>query len=218
MIKGCSSIIGRIEMRVLVTGAAGYMGKNVVRELISRGHIVSAIDFKHDNIDERAEIIDVDIFSGNTSIFEAVGKPDLCIHLAWRDGFVHNASSHIEDLSKHFVFLKNMMEGGCARIAVMGSMHEVGYWEGCIDENTPCNPLSQYGIAKNALRQSLMLLNQKKNNKLYWLRAYYILGDDKRNNSIFAKLLRAAEEGKKEFPYPCAYDEVFSRHETLYLR
>ena len=31
----------------------------------------------------------------------------------------------------------------------MGSMHEIGYWEGAIDENTPCNPMSMYGIAKD---------------------------------------------------------------------
>lgn len=37
--------------------------------------------------------------------------------------------------------------------------------------------------------------------KIYWLRAYYIIGDDERNNSIFTKLLRAANEGKKEFPF-----------------
>lgn len=30
----------------------------------------------------------------------------------------------------------------------MGSMHEVGYWEGAIDENTPTHPSSYYGIAK----------------------------------------------------------------------
>lgn len=188
-------------MKVLVTGAAGYIGKNVISELISRGHTVLAVDYNHAQINEKAKILDIDIFSGKVSIFEELEKPDLCIHLAWRDGFVHNAHSHIEDLSKHFVFLKNMIDGGCERIAVMGSMHEIGYWEGCIDENTPCNPLSQYGIAKNALRQSLMLLTQKTSTKLYWLRAYYILGEDKRNNSIFTKLLQAAEEGKKEFPF-----------------
>lgn len=36
---------------------------------------------------------------------------------------------------------------------------------------------------------------------LQWLRCYYILGDDKKNNSIFCKLLLAAEEGKKTFPF-----------------
>ena len=98
-----------IKMKVLVTGAAGYMGKNVVSELIKRGHAVLAVDRNRDRIDKRAEILDVDIFSENASIFEEVGSPDLCIHLAWRDGFVHNAPSHIEDLSKHFIFSWNFV-------------------------------------------------------------------------------------------------------------
>ena len=68
-------------------------------------------------------------------------------------------------------------------------------------KNTPCNPLSQYGIAKNALRQSLLLLTQNSDVKIYWLRAYYILGDDRRNSSIFTKLLQAVEDGKEEFPF-----------------
>ena len=67
-----------------------------------------------------------------------------------------------------------------------------------MDENTPCNPLSQYGIAKNALRQSLLLLTQNSDVKIYWLRAYYILGDDRRNSSIFTKLLQAVEDGKED--------------------
>lgn len=83
----------------------------------------------------------------------------------------------------------------------MGTMHEIGYWEGAIDETTPCNPLSMYGIAKDALRRSMMLYCKNKNCILQWLRCYYILGDDKKNNSIFCKLLKAAEEGKKTFPF-----------------
>lgn len=69
----------------------------------------------------------------------------------------------------------------------MGSMHEVGYWEGAIDENTPCNPLSQYGIAKNALRQSLMLTVAGTPCALHWLRAYYITGDDRAQQQHFLK-------------------------------
>lgn len=87
------------------------------------------------------------------------------------------------------------------QLAVMGTMHEVGYWEGTIDENTPCNPISMYGIAKDALRKSMIQYTNQKGCVLQWLRAYYILGDDKKNNSIFCKLLNAAEEGKKTFPF-----------------
>ena len=83
----------------------------------------------------------------------------------------------------------------------MGSMHEIGYWEGAIDENTPCNPLSQYGIAKNALRKSLELYCESHNCKFQWLRGFYIFGDDSFGNSIFCKIRQAVDEGKETFPF-----------------
>ena len=109
--------------------------------------------------------------------------------------------SQIGDLSAHYKFLTAMIDGGLKQLAVMGTMHEVGYWEGAIDGNTPCNPISMYGIAKDALRRAMILHCKQKGCILQWLRCYYILGDDKRNNSIFCKLLLAAEEGKKTFPF-----------------
>lgn len=80
-------------------------------------------------------------------------------------------------------------------------MHEVGYWEGAIDENSACNPASLYGISKNALRQITSLLTTKHGATMQWLRGYYIVGDDAHGSSIFSKLLAAAQEGKKTFPF-----------------
>ena len=130
-----------------------------------------------------------------------MGKPDVCIHLAWRNGFVHNADSHIEDLPNHYTFLKNMIEGGLKHVVVMGTMHEVGYWEGAIDENTPTNPLSLYGIAKNALRQMVEILAKKSEVCFQWTRGYYIIGDDIKSNSIFSKIVQAEQAGNKKFPF-----------------
>ena len=107
----------------------------------------------------------------------------------------------MKDLSSHVTFLNHMIDGGLKYLTVMGSMHEIGYWEGAVDENTPCNPMSMYGIAKNALRQQLLLYTQNKDVHLHWLRAYYIYGDDARGSSIFAKLYQAAEDGKTTFPF-----------------
>ena len=121
--------------------------------------------------------------------------------MAWRDGFVHNSESHMRDLSKHVEFLENMIKGGLKSVSVMGTMHEVGYWEGAIDENTPCNPQTQYGISKNAMRQSLMLTAEKFNIPIHWLRAFYIVSKDLRGSNIFSKIVNAAAEGKTTFPF-----------------
>jgi dTDP-6-deoxy-L-talose 4-dehydrogenase (NAD+) len=189
-------------MKILVTGANGYIGRHVVKTLLEKGCDVIACDIDVSEVDERAQKVVFNLFQlpeGN--VYEQLGSPDVCLHMAWRNGFVHNAPTQIGDLSAHYNFLTSMIDGGLKQLAVMGTMHEVGYWEGAIDENTPCNPISMYGIAKDALRRSMLLYTQQHDCILQWLRCYYILGDDRKNNSIFCKILKAADEGKKTFPF-----------------
>lgn len=188
------------KYKVLVTGANGYVGRHVVKKLLDLGCVVIASDFNFDGVDKRAEYCTTELFSGHKDIYDEFGRPDAVIHLAWRNGFVHNADSHINDLPNHYTFLKNMMDGGLKNITVMGTMHEVGYWEGAIDENTPTNPSSLYGIAKNSLREMMPILSNGKDVAVKWLRAYYIMGDDLKNKSIFSKLVQKAQDGAKTFP------------------
>ncbi|MBQ3584685.1 MAG: NAD-dependent epimerase/dehydratase family protein, partial [Lachnospiraceae bacterium] len=112
-----------------------------------------------------------------------------------------NADSHIDDLPMHYRFISDMIEGGLKQVAVMGSMHEVGYFEGAITPETPTNPESLYGIAKNALRQMVAMLAKQYGATWKWLRGYYIVGDDLRSNSIFGKIVQSAQDGKETFPF-----------------
>ena len=187
-------------MKILVTGANGYLGQGVVKALLNNGHNVIAADFKTTYVDDRAERVDCDLFSiEDPYIF--FGKPDVLLHLAWRDGFVHYSDAHIDDLPKHYSFIKSFAESGCKHISVMGSMHEIGFFEGSVNETTPCHPTTPYGIGKNALRDLTKMVCAQNNVVYQWLRGFYIVGNSKCGSSIFSKITLAAEEGKKEFPF-----------------
>lgn len=187
--------------RVLVTGAGGYIGRHVVTSLLERGQHVIAADVQGSGIDPRAELCLGDIFDGDLRLYDKLGRPEILLHMAWLDGFVHNSPRHIEYLPLHYRFLEQMLSGGVKQIAVMGTMHEIGYFEGEVNEDTPANPLSLYGVAKNALRQACGILqNQYPDAVFQWLRAYYICGDDTFNHSIFAKITASEQEGKETFP------------------
>lgn len=188
-------------MKVLVTGANGYLGQGVVKHLLDNGHKVVASDFDVTNIDRRAERISCDLFSLTDNCFEVFKEPDVVLHLAWRDGFVHYSDAHIKDIPKHYNFIKSFAESRVTRIAVMGSMHEIGFYEGCIKEDTPCNPTTPYGISKNALRELTEMVCKQKNKEFLWLRGYYIVGNSGYGSSIFSKITAAEAEGEEEFPF-----------------
>lgn len=187
-------------MKILVTGANGYLGQGIVGAILNMGHQVIAADFNTDYVDDRAEKRECNLFSVDNP-FEYFDMPDVLLHLAWRDGFVHYSNTHIEDLPSHYRFIKTMAECGVNQITVMGSMHEIGFFEGSINENTPCRPTTPYGIGKNALRDLTKMLCKQNKVVFQWLRGYYIVGNSKFGSSIFSKITSAAEEGKKDFPF-----------------
>lgn len=182
----------------LVTGAGGYIGSHVIKELLNHGHTVLAVDRNFENVDKRAIKVNIQIFD-NKNVWGGLPiKPDVLIHLAIRDGFNHNSSAHFEDLPKNYFFFKTMLEAGLKQLVVMSTMHEIGYFEGMVTENTPTNPANLYGIAKNALRQCLNTI--KTDATIQWLRGFYITGDDRLNHSVFAKILESEAKGELTFP------------------
>lgn len=191
-------------MKILITGANGYIGSHVV-DYITQNKIadVVAVDFNNQQISDRAQYINFDILGNaqDVDLYQKLGKPDAVLHLAWRDGFNHASNAHLMYLCNHYLFLKNMIDSGCKNINIMGTMHEVGYHNGEINENTPCNPMSLYGIAKNSLRQAIFNYTSSMDVSVKWLRGFYITGDDAKNRSVFSKILEMERAGKTTFPF-----------------
>ena len=188
---------------VVVTGAAGYVGRHVVRALLDRGVRVTAVvrSTRAYRVDERARIVEADVLADDLDLAAIVdGGVDRVVHLAWESGFAHDAPVHMLHVSRHYALLRAFAEAGASTIAALGTMHEIGYHEGAIDETTPTNPTSLYGVAKDALRRAT-LRSLGAETRVLWLRAFYILGDDRNNQSVFTKLLAAAESGARTFPF-----------------
>lgn len=189
-------------MKVLITGANGYIGYHLTKDLLDNGHSVVAVDFNHENIDTRAEIIDKDIYIDDVDYYELFGIPDVLIHLACKDVPVHNSLYHIESIPKNFKFIKNLVDNGLRHVVTVGSMHDIGYFEGMITEDTIPNPQTFYGISKNTLRQLLNIYLKDKDVTYQHLRFFYTYGDDEKSSgSVFSKILQMEKEGKDTFPF-----------------
>ena len=63
-------------MKILVTGANGYLGLGVVKAILDYGHQVIAVDFKTNYVDNRAKKIDCDLFEIDDP-FNCFEKPDV---------------------------------------------------------------------------------------------------------------------------------------------
>lgn len=187
-------------MTILVTGANGYLGAGVVKQLCDDGIDVVATDFQSAQIDNRANVKECDLFAVQDP-FAYFGQPDVLLHMAWSNGFVHNDPSHIENIPKHYNFIQKMLDGGCKHIAMMGTMHEVGFFEGSIKDVTPTDPESLYGISKDALRNAVKLLCKSARATYQWLRGYYIVGNSEFGSSIFSKITAAEKKNQELFPF-----------------
>jgi UDP-glucose 4-epimerase len=73
-------------MRVVVTGGAGFIGSNLVLELLGNGDVVLVVDDlsvgSADNLDPRAEFARLDILSDRLPALFAEFRPEAVVHLA----------------------------------------------------------------------------------------------------------------------------------------
>ncbi|HSU27288.1 MAG TPA: NAD-dependent epimerase/dehydratase family protein [Chitinophagaceae bacterium] len=194
-------------MKILVTGAGGFIGYHVIHNLLQRKHEVMATDISREAASHKDWFQQV-IFAEHTindnaiadNLFEKFNRPDKMIHLAWKGLPNYKESFHMEENLPHqFGFLKNLVENGLKDLLVAGTCFEYGMQSGCLKEDMPAAPNNPYALAKDTLRQSLEELRKKHGFLLKWPRLFYLYGNGQNPKSLLSQLEKALQANEKVF-------------------
>ncbi len=152
-------------MRALVTGAGGFVGRHLVKELVDAGYETAAVDlcekpspcadgFPAGAIFRKCDLLDRDGFGNVISEF----RPDAIFHLAAQGSAALSFVDPRGTLETNVIGTLNLLEaertaGIGARIFVTGSSEEYGRrfpGEMPLGENSPIEPVSPYASSKAA--------------------------------------------------------------------
>jgi len=192
-------------MKVIVSGASGFVGGHVVSELLRRDHQVTALVRDLEKTEQFAwgsqvRFVAWDIHSSKRLNLHEVGVPDVLIHLAWSGLPNYKERFHFEtNLPAHYHFIKSLVEQGVSQVMVAGTCFEYGMQEGCLSESMFADPQNPYALAKDSLRKFLQCLQRDISFTLQWTRLFYMYGRGQNSNSILAQLDAAIERGDPAF-------------------
>jgi UDP-glucuronate 4-epimerase len=158
-------------MKVLVTGAAGFIGSHVVSRLLARGDDVVGIDNLNDYYDPALKRARLALFSENRSYTDvradiadraliadlfATHRPDRVVHLAAQAGVRYSITNPGAYIDSNFVGFGNILEG-CRHNAVQHLVYASSSSVYGANTNLPFSthqnvdhPLSLYAASKKA--------------------------------------------------------------------
>jgi UDP-glucose 4-epimerase len=149
-------------VRVLVTGAAGFIGSTTAELLLRRGHDVVALDNlskgRIENVPADASFVEGDC--GNESLVEKLGPFDACVHFASRiepaQSVTHPEEFFANNVGSTFALTQALVRLGVDRFVFSSSAAIYGNQvEMPIDEDRPAHPESPYGQSKRMVEEGL---------------------------------------------------------------
>lgn len=167
-------------MRVLVTGASGFIGRHALEPLRSQGFEVHGVSARgtgetpgmmwhtvdlHDRLQRRA-------------LLDAV-RPTHLLHLAWstEHGTFWTSPKNLRWVATSLELLLEFVEIGGQRAVMAGTCAEYDWTYGCCSEvDTPRRPATIYGVAKNALFEMSSTYAAVTGLSLAWGRVFFLFG------------------------------------------
>jgi dTDP-6-deoxy-L-talose 4-dehydrogenase (NAD+) len=196
-------------VRIAVSGATGFIGRHVVVEL-ERRSLSPVLICRPDSVVTEAPgagaalsrhtIVRLDISAPPANAFDAIGRPDALIHLAWSGLPNYRSLHHVEtELPIQYAFLENAIASGLRNCVVTGTCLEYGNQTGQLDETLETLPNNSYALAKDTLRRQLEHLQRTTPFNLTWARLFYTYGDGQSPTSLWPQLQRAVLAGEPQF-------------------
>jgi UDP-glucose 4-epimerase len=192
--------------RLLITGAAGFVGARVVRQAVGRGlDVVAAVGptSRLDRIADlagRIEIVRADV-TDREALTAAVlrAQPDACIHLAATGSVVRDPDPSrvlATNALATATLIQALAQTRCARLVSTGSSSEYGPMDGPMDETRLPEPADPYGVAKLAGGKLAHVLGRELGLETAHLRLFSIYGPGEDSRRLIASLVRGLLTGR----------------------
>lgn len=195
-------------MKVAVTGASGFVGTYVVRELASRDDLIVLAGSRSGVLPSpnppAARVawtsVDVEASVAAADVFERLGRPDVLLHLAWKGLPNYKSLHHFEThLAHQYRFLSGLVRAGLRSLVCTGTCFEYGMRSGALSEDLATQPGNPYGFAKDTLRRQLDFLRAQQAFDFTWARLFYMFGDGQPSSSLYPQFSAACARGDREF-------------------
>lgn len=201
-------------MKIIVTGAAGFIGSHMAERLSDLGHDVLGLDcfsdyysveLKNQNVAELSKkgvtVLDFDL-RDQAAYQDLPEDVDMIYHFAAHPG--NSATSSFEDYFSNNVFATQLLVEYCGHhegrpYFVNISTSSVYGLEAVCPETTAAAPVSWYGISKLAAEQLVLSKIRTGNLRGTSIRLYSVYGPRERPDKLYSKLISCGLGGV-EFP------------------
>jgi nucleoside-diphosphate-sugar epimerase len=193
-------------VRVLVTGAGGFVGSHAVRHLLAGGHDVAAIVRRPDALPRLEGVTDqVTLMTGDLSSPASwreqlvAWRPEACVHTAWyaEPGLYLESTRSLDGLRYSLDLLEELAEAGCKQVAMAGTCFEYDTSTGYLKEESPVLPQTLYAACKLALRYVAARRAAQLGVSLAWGRIFYLYGPHEDKRRLVPALTLALLRGEK---------------------
>lgn len=188
-------------MKVLLTGATGFIGSNIALKLIESEFEVYATHRTTSSFTKCAQFrhkikwINTDILEWKEQLRTI--KPEVLIHTAW--GGIEAGDRNNWDIQiRNFWFSKELFdlasECSVKKVISLGSQAEYGIYGFPVDETTAPMPNDAYGSVKTLTANYLRNLFEYTKTEWYWIRVFSVFGEGENPNwlipTVISKLLK----------------------------